>query len=359
MIAEVVRVLIDGEAQPDLLADVARVEVEEDVGRADAFSLRLSPRLRGDGSWALLEDERLRAWRRVAVEAGYGDAVETIADGYATHVDVDLREDGEAGLELSGLDASALMDLEEHQLAWPDKADSDIARAVFDTYGLEADVEDTADVHPESAVTVLQSDTDFRFLRRLAARNGFECRVRGATGVFRAPDLQDTPQKTLALAAGPETNLVSARFSVDATPASEPEIRRVDPLAKREDVKSLTETEQRVLGAETLGAVRAGLPAGRMLVRRHGAASVPALEAALRAARAPADAFVAVDGEIDSRAYQSVLRAGRLVTVDGAGATYSGLYYVTRVHHVFTPEGYVQRFTAQRNGLGLTSLESP
>jgi phage protein D len=357
VIAEVVQLSVDGAAQPDLVADVARVEVEEDVDRADAFSVTLSIRQLGDGGWTLVDDERLRPWRRVAVEAGYPDATQTLADGYVTHVDADLREDGDAHVVLSGLDASALMDLEDRQLAWPNKADSDIARTVFTSYGLTDDVEDTADAHPEAAVTVLQSDTDIRFLRRLAARNGYECRVQGRTGLFRRPDLQEPPQPVLALAFGTETNLVSARFSVEGTPPTEPEIRRVDPFAKQEDRRSLTTTTERLLGADTLEAVRGDQPAGRALVRRHGAASLTELDAALDGARSGADRFVGVEGEVDSRAYRAVLRAGRLVTIKGAGATHSGLYYVTRVHHVFTPEGYRQRFWARRNGLGLTGEE--
>lgn len=351
MISEVVQLSVDGVPQPDLVPDIARVEVEEDVDRADAFSVTLSTRPSSDG-WTLIDDDRTRPWKRVAIEAGYEDATETLADGYVTHVDADLREDGEANIVLSGLDASALMDIEDRQLAWPNKADSDIATTIFGSYGLSADVETTAEAHAEAEVTVLQSDTDIRFLRRLAARNGFECRVQGTTALFRPPDLQEPPQPDLSLAFGADTTLVSARFSVDGTPATAPEIRRVDPLEKQEERRELTATTERELGADTLEAVRADQPAGRVLVRRHGAASQTELDAVLAAARGAADAFVTVDGEIDSRAYRAVLRSGRLVTIKGAGQAYSGLYYVTRVHHVFTAEGYRQRFWARSNGLG-------
>ena len=49
------------------------------------------------------------------------------------------------------------------------------------------EVEDTAATHGEAVATILQTETDIRFLRRLAARNGFECHVRGSTGVFPQP----------------------------------------------------------------------------------------------------------------------------------------------------------------------------
>ena len=81
------------------------------------------------------------------------------------------------------------------------------------------------------------------------------------------------------------------------------------------------------------------------------------MQGRLRNAYEPASSFVQASGNIDCRTYQSVLRAKRLVTIKGAGATYSGLFYVTRVRHRFTLDGYSQDFEARRNGLGLTGEE--
>jgi len=45
------------------------------------------------------------------------------------------------------------------------------------------------------------------------------------------------------------------------------------------------------------------------------------------------------------------------VLVRGAGKQFSGLYYVEKVLHVFTGDGYIQRFSLRRNALGLTKRE--
>jgi hypothetical protein len=103
--------------------------------------------------------------------------------------------------------------------------------------------------------------------------------------------------------------------------------------------------------------LRARLPAGKRLIKQRPAAGTEEMQGELRAGYEAAGEFVTVCGEIDARAYQSVLRAKRLVTVKGAGATYSGLYYVTRVRHQFTVEQYVQSFEGYRNGVGLTGEE--
>jgi phage protein D len=312
---------------------------------------------RADGSWAYVDDPRFQVWKRVTVEAGYPGAVETVIDGYVTHVEAFLSGDQEPYLEVAGMDATALMDLEDKQAAWPNKKDHEIAKEVFGAYGLSPDVEDTLAQHGEAVSTVLQSETDIRFLRRLAARNGFECHVKGTRGFFRSPNLQDPPQKTVALGSGDDASLIGLTARVDGTPATAPEVRRVDPIEKQEEIKRLAETPRRRLGARTLAELRAGLPDGRVLLRRQAPASVTEMESRLRGAYEGATRFVVVEGEIDARAYRAVLRARGLVTVKGIGERYSGLYYVTRVRHAFTADGYTQRFEAWRNGLGPTGDE--
>ncbi|MGE5287153.1 MAG: phage late control D family protein [Micromonosporaceae bacterium] len=357
MIAEVVRVSIDGALQDDLVPDIIQVDVEEGVDVADVFALRVAVTAGAGGSWSYVDDDRFAVWRRVTVEAGYPDATETIIDGYVTGVELFLSGQQLPYLEVSGMDATALMDLEEKRAAWPDKKDHEIAQEIFGSYGLSYEVEDTVAQHAEAVSTVLQAETDIRFLRRLAARNGFECHVKGATGFFRSPNLQDQPQRTLALSSGTEANLVDLHVRVDGTPVTAPEVRRIDPVGKQEETRRLTDTPRRKLGRDTLAALRRDLPDGRLLLRHQVPASPTEMQSRLRGAYEPASRFVILDGEVDSRAYRAALRAGRLVTVKGAGERYSGLYYVSRVRHTFTADGYTQHFEAYRNGLGLTGEE--
>ncbi len=357
MITEVVNLAIDGAAQNELNADILEIAVEEDVTGADVFRVRIALATSSDGSWNYLDDERFRIWKRVSIEAGYPDRTETIMDGYVTHVEVKFDPEGDSYLEISGMDASVLLDLEEKQLAWANKKDHEIAQTIFGSYGLSYEVEDTVSQHAEAVSTILQTETDIRFLRRLAARNGFECYVRGGTGYFRGPDLTSPPQKLLAVEFGDETNVTGLQLRVDGTPPTVTEIRRIDPMEKLEETAKLEASPRRALGAQPLDELRSSLPSGKALLRNQASASVREMQGRLRNAYEPASSFVQASGNIDCRTYQSVLRAKRLVTIKGAGATYSGLFYVTRVRHRFTLDGYSQDFEARRNGLGLTGEE--
>jgi hypothetical protein len=68
--------------------------------------------------------------------------------------------------------------------------------------------------------------------------------------------------------------------------------------------------------------------------------------------------FIAASGEVNSDAYQAVLRPHRLVLVKGAGKPYSGKYYVTKVTHELKADGtYTQKFEARRNARDVDNSE--
>jgi len=82
------------------------------------------------------------------------------------------------------------------------------------------------------------------------------------------------------------------------------------------------------------------------------------LQVIAQAVRDEAGWFITATGEINSDAYQTVLRPHRLVLVKGAGKEYSGKYYVTRVVHELKGDGsYTQRFEARRNARDLDGSE--
>lgn len=61
---------------------------------------------------------------------------------------------------------------------------------------------------------------------------------------------------------------------------------------------------------------------------------------------------IVAEGELDGSLYGHVLLTHKPVGVYGIGETYSGLYYVDRVTHVFAQAGYRQAFRLLRNATG-------
>src|SRR4029079_15246781 len=100
-----------------------------------------------------------------------------------------------------------LLDREDKLKDWPNKKDSDIASEIFSEYGLSSEVEATEVIHDDVVSTVIQRETDWQFLNRLARRNGFECYIEGTMGHFRSPRLSILPQALLAVHFGDDTNV--------------------------------------------------------------------------------------------------------------------------------------------------------
>jgi hypothetical protein len=61
---------------------------------------------------------------------------------------------------------------------------------------------------------------------------------------------------------------------------------------------------------------------------------------------------IKAEGELDGSLYGHVLLTHKLVGVYGVGETYSGLYYVDTVSHIFDQNGYRQSFKLLRNATG-------
>src|SRR5689334_1216036 len=134
----------------DFYADVVSVKVEEDVTKPSHLTLRLATSIQDDGSWSHLEDDELALFTPIQLKIGYlggggladalsaaagalglssggNDGLDPVFDGYITAVHFNLSSDPSgSSIEISAMDSSVLMSLEEKVATWPDMSDSDI-----------------------------------------------------------------------------------------------------------------------------------------------------------------------------------------------------------------------------------------
>ena len=97
----------------------------------------------------------------------------------------------------------------------------------------------------------------------------------------------------------------------------------------------------------------------QMLLIATSTSDATELQTIAQAVRDEASWVITATGEINSDAYQSVLRPHRLVLVKGAGTPYSGKYYVSRVQHDLKADGtYTQNFEARRNARDVDGSET-
>ena len=344
---------IDGAEISDLYPRLISLEVEHDIELAAMFRMQFSLLLDQGGSWGILDDERLRIWKQVSIRAGLAEADEELMTGYITHVSPYFDGDpARCVLEVWGMDASVLMDREEKLKDWPNKKDSDIASEILGTYGLTPEVEDTGVIHDEALSTIIQRETDMQFLKRLALRNGFACYVEGDTAFFKKPLLDDPPQPVLSVHFGSETTVNRLSLTVNALNPANVAMFQIDRNTKEVLEAEATASEQTALGADDAAShLGPGMNPAQVFVGRTAATGAPEMTALCRELYHQGEWFVAGEGEIEANQYGHVLKSRKTVTIRGIGETYSGVYFVSHVTHIFTDDGYRQTFKVKRNAL--------
>jgi phage protein D len=350
-------------ADAQLISALRTVEVEDHATLADVARLRVATGIAERGAtWSVLDEpicDRL-ANVKIAVRLG-GESETPLIDGYVIDVKAALSPNPSSStIEIVVMDATVLMDLEEKVKAWPDQSDSAIAQSIFGDYAFDANVASTQLVRQANDVTVMQRETDIRFLRRLAERNGFECYVdvgdRGQTvGHFHPPTLQESPQAVLSVNMGTATNIddFSLRYDMlSATQASASGIDVQDASAQPAQTPSASLRDQG--GTST---VATDHPRVRLLTPR-GLSRTDELQTLTQAAVDRSAFAITAEGLVNAAVLGQALRAKKPVLVRGAGRRFSGQYYVERVLHRFDTNGYQQRVTLKRNAAGVLRQDS-
>lgn len=359
------KLLIDGEqASPDLLDAIQQIEVEDHADMADMLRLHIAIGVKkGCGDWSVVDQDLFSRLARIrlTVTVSSGPA-EPLIDAYAIETSADFsNQPGQSVFTVVAMDPTVLMNLEEKVRPWADMADSDIATAIFGEYGFTAKVDQTRPSRQQVDSTIIQRGTDIRFLRQLARRNGYECYVEmnPSTGTieghFHPPRLDQPSQGVLSANMGLATNVNSFNARYDMLRPTRAQVIGLDIESQDDQPAKVESMALAGLGKEP--ALNGDRPR-RVLLSGTGLALTGELQTYAQAVVDRSAWAITADGELNTVAYGGILRAKRPVNVRGAGKQFSGTYYVQRVTHTFSGDGYTQRFTLRRNALALTGKES-
>jgi phage protein D len=348
-------------ARPELLEAVQELEVEASTEVASIFRLRLGIAQTRGGDWSVLEDDSFRPLVPVAIRVQNGmGPPQAVLNGYVSGQEITYADrPGESFLEVTGMDATIRMNLEERVKAWPNLSDSSIAAAIVGQYGLLPQVQATSPSIVEPEGTITQRSTDIRFLRQLARRNGFECYVQPEpfTGLdmayFRPAQLAGPPQAVLSVNIGPETNVSDFKVHYELLRPTTARTNGLEIRSKQIQTAEASSGREIALGSErTLARVS---PSPVVRPAHTGLSRAADLQTVAQAVVDRSSWAVVAEGRVGPEV--GVLRPGGLVNVRGAGRSFNGSYYLTRVLHTLGRDGYLQRFTARRNALEMTGSE--
>ncbi|HEU5110165.1 MAG TPA: phage baseplate assembly protein V, partial [Micromonosporaceae bacterium] len=208
--------------------------------------------------------------------------------------------------------------------------DADIASRIAGEHGLDPEVDGTGEVHDY----VLQaSETDYAFLRRRAARIGFDFWISDETFFFKkAPRGEGTPP---SLKWGQNLTRFTVRFS-SGERCDEVEIRGWDPVGKKAVTGRASEGE---LGTDAPAGEEMAAAAKRTFgtVQRN-AGHFPVTDQVQAEALAKSLLLRASGGEVVLRgdaAGDPRIGAGSMVKVENVGSRLTGSYRVTSVEHLY------------------------
>lgn len=347
-------------APAPILEAVQEIEVESSLEEASLLRVRFCIDQTPVGDWSILERDPFRPLipLGVRVQRGLGPP-EAIVNGYVTDQAVSYGTgSGSSTLEVTAMDVTYLMNLEEKARPWPNMPDSAIAAAIFGRYGVVPEVDPTAPVLTEPEGTSTQRGSDIRYLRRLARRNGFDCYVHPEplsgveVGRFGSRRTVGPPQAVITVGAGTETNVSDFHVHYEMVQPTAAVAATVDPVTGTPQVAAPVASEL-PLGVEP--ALTRVLPPPLSRPADTGAIRSADLQRAIQATMDRASWALLASGTVGDDV--AVLRPGGIVNVRGAGRAYNGSYFLTRVHHTLTPGCYSQRFEARRNAVGMTGAE--
>lgn len=338
----------------DIAPLVATVDLQTSREEAAGGTILIEDRRGSDGLWVAADAGLFARWAPIRVSADFETHQEVILTGYILKLTPEYPGNaGEAKLTLEVQDEGAALSREQMRRVWGADApmsDLDILTELVGGVGVSPD---PLSAQGQSSRSLSQEATPIQFLRERAKANGYELIFREGQVYFGPRRLEGAPQAPILVYAGRDTNCRNFTLGdMGDTPDAV-----IADLAPREEGSTPEQVQvtpdEPVLGATPAAAEGADL--GAPSVWRVGAEGDETPEE--RTARAQAlvneHAFkLRGTGEMDGSLYGHVLKPGQLVTVDGAGSRYGGLYYVDKVAHAFNSEGYTQTFELMRNATG-------
>jgi hypothetical protein len=344
-------------ASYDVMQALSRVEVTSDADHGDGFQLTFTMSKEKPPDYSLLQSNAFSPLTRVTIKVILGITPEVLINGVITHHQIaPSSEPGMTTLTVTGKDVTGMMDLQQTNAKYENQPDFLIFQTLiekgYSKFGVTAKATPTTDIPIMINRIPRQHETDLKFVRRMAKRNGFVFYIEPLTlatsTAYFGPEIRaGLPQHALTMNMGDWSNLNSLDFSQDALAPVSPSGVFVDPIFKLSiPIPSLPSLRIPPL-------VSSSTPASRTQLLRGTANQNPAQAlTSLLAAESTTPESVKGYGEVDTVRYGHVLRTRQLVGVRGMGFSYDGFYYVRRVQHVLARGEYTQSFKITREGTG-------
>lgn len=305
-----------------------------------------------DSDYPLLIDSLLGPESELAVMVMVDMVPKFLVSGPVTrHAAAIGNGGGAAKLDVMGGDHCISMDREDKTKIWSNTTDSLAVTSIFVDHKLAPDVKMTTTLHTEFKHVLMQRESDLRFVRRLARRNGFWFWI-----TSEAPMVNIGHFKRFAPTGTPEVEFkINTRDSNIELVTIEWDSER--PVAAT--LKQLNLSDKSVIEAKVDRSPLSGLATNALAdivaKTRSTHLAVAVDDAGDLSARAEAiliDYGWFVSARVVARmsVLKKLVRAHTMVALAGVGSRHSGNYVVARVVHDINDEDHVMTIDLVRNG---------
>jgi hypothetical protein len=347
-----IAIAVNGQNDAELSQAIS-IEVSEQAGEASTFSLRYGVDIL-QGDLPYLIDKRLDAGSDISVIAYLDNMAHCLVKGPAHAHSIHLQHGGAGStMDVKGSDTSIKMDRESRSTIWKDLTDSDAVQNILSKYGYTPDVETTSAGHYENKHSLVQRESDFAFIRRLARRNGYyfwiSCDALGMeTAHFKRPQLGGTPAAQLVINLdSPNISTLDINWDVER-PTSIAGVQ-LDLNAKSNIDLSVLKTPQTILGDIGLIDITGDTRSVHLSAPANDAGD---LQSRGEGALIEADWFIQASCQTTVAELGAIIRPHTVVELRGAGSRHSGKYFVSGVTHTINAIEHKMDIKLVRNGWG-------
>jgi hypothetical protein len=304
-----------------------------------------------DDDFPLLSDSHLEPEQDLAVMVMVDMMPHFLVSGPVTSQEITIANGGSGStLTVIGGDPSIAMDREDKAKVWNNVTDTLAVLDVFKNYLLVPDVAMTSTLHSEFKHSLVQRETDLRFVRRLARRNGFWFWI-----TSMAPGVNIGHFKRFSPGGGDvELSINAKQNTVDSVSIEWNSERPATADLKQIDISNKSVIDGTARRSPLTGLASKGL-ADIVSHPRTAHIAVPADDAGDLRARAEAvviDHGWFVSARVTARlsVLKKLVRTYTVASLNGCGSRHSGKYIVSRVVHDISPADHVMTIDLIRNG---------
>lgn len=339
---------------PALAGMVSTIDVRVSRSEAATATITFDDRRESDGNFMVADSGTFTRWLQVTINVDFQTHMEEVFRGYITELKPQFPQNGgEAKLVVELQDDGVALSREHMRRVWGEDApmtDKDILTELIAPIGLSV-----ADGSGEglSSRSLSQDGVPITFLRDRARANGYEIIFARGEVWFGAMRLEASAQETMMVYAGAATNCLSFNVSEAAMQADQVGFEHAPRTEGADPVVEIVGPDLPLLGTTAVASEGSDLGTPSVTrVSREGDETEEETRARAVAMANEASMRIRATGELDGALYGHVLLPALPVRVDGVGSRNGGIYYVDKVTHAFTPDGYRQQFELIRNATG-------